>query len=128
MSLGFAEQFSLPERRAQYVRVVRQKPEHLPIIVEPGGTDGPMLDKRKFLVPRDLTGGQLLYVIRRRLSGMRAEQALFLFVQGSDRLVPCHACMSQIYQTHRSEDGFLYLRYAFENAFGGHDDLAPLRV
>lgn len=39
------------------------------------------IDKKKYLVPSDLTCGQFVYVIRKRLK-LPAEKAIFLFVNG----------------------------------------------
>ena len=41
----------------------------------------PEIDKNKYLVPADLTCGQFIYTIRKRLQ-MPAEKAIFLLVKG----------------------------------------------
>lgn len=67
-----------PTRSARY-------PDRLPCIVERAlnrGASVPQLDKSKFLVPADLTVGQLVFVIRRRLT-LPPEQALFLYVNAT---------------------------------------------
>jgi len=67
------------------------------------------------LVPADLTCGQFLYVIRKRLK-LPAEKAVFLFVDG--KIPPTTALLSAMYEEHKDKDGFLYMSYSDENVFG----------
>jgi GABA(A) receptor-associated protein len=89
------------------------------------------IDKKKYLVPSDLTVGQFCYVIRKRIK-LAPEKAIFIFV--NEVLPPTAALMSSIYEEHKDDDGFLYItyfpypflllcshltgRYAGENTFG----------
>lgn len=71
-----------------------------------------MIDKKKYLVPSDLTVGQFVYVIRKRIK-LAPEKAIFIFV---DEVLPATAAlMSAVYEEHRDEDGFLYVSYSGEN-------------
>ena len=67
----------------------------------------------------DLTVGQFVYVIRKRIK-LRPEKAIFIFV--SSVLPPSAALMSSIYEEHRDEDGFLYIQYSGEHTFGDEDE------
>jgi GABA(A) receptor-associated protein len=60
------------------------------------------------LVPADLTVGQFVYVIRKRIK-LSPEKAIFIFVD--EVLPPTAALMSSIYEEHKDEDGFLYITY-----------------
>lgn len=73
------------------------------------------IDKKKYLVPSDLTCGQFLYVIRKRLK-LAPEKAIFLFVDG--KIPATTAMLSSIYDQHQDKDGFLYMSYSDENVFG----------
>ena len=73
------------------------------------------IDKKKYLVPQDLTVGQFVYVIRKRIK-LAPEKAIFIFV--NNVLPPTAALMSAIYEEHKEEDGFLYITYSGENTFG----------
>lgn len=42
-------------------------------------SDIPTIDKKKYLVPADLTVGQFVYVIRKRIK-LSPEKAIFIFV------------------------------------------------
>ncbi|CEQ43153.1 SPOSA6832_05058 [Sporobolomyces salmonicolor] len=83
-------------------------------------TDIPAIDKKKYLVPADLTVGQFVYVIRKRIK-LAPEKAIFIFVD--EVLPPTAALMSSIYDEHKDEDGFLYVTYSGENTFGATIEL-----
>ena len=103
-------------------------------------------DGNRYLVPADLTVGQFVYVVRKRIK-LSAEKAIFIFVNNilpptGENPTPkmCHvyytyhvspyswtciwvcgitaAMMSAIYEENKDEDGFLYMTYSSENTFG----------
>lgn len=78
-------------------------------------SDIPDIDKKKYLVPADLTVGQFVYVIRKRIK-LSPEKAIFIFI--NNVLPPTAALMSSIYEEQKDEDGFLYITYSGENTFG----------
>lgn len=53
------------------------------------------LDKKKYLVPTDLTVGQFYFLIRKRIQ-LRPEDALFFFV--NNVIPPTSATMGTLYQ------------------------------
>ena len=73
------------------------------------------IDKKKYLVPADLTVGQFHYVIRKRIK-LAPEKALFLFCSNS--IPPNAALMSTVYEEQKDDDGFLYIQYSGESTFG----------
>ncbi|KDO61476.1 hypothetical protein CISIN_1g033114mg [Citrus sinensis] len=77
----------------------------------------PECENYRYLVPADLTVGQFVYVIRKRIK-LSAEKAIFIFVDNV--LPPTGAIMSAIYEEKKDEDGFLYVTYSGENTFGSH--------
>ncbi|PHU08457.1 Autophagy-related protein 8g [Capsicum chinense] len=87
----------------------------LVIVEKSERSDIPNIDKKKYLVPADLTVGQFVYVIRKRIK-LSAEKAIFIFVDNV--LPPTGAIMSSIYDEKKDEDGFLYVTYSGENTFG----------
>jgi GABA(A) receptor-associated protein len=116
--MRFKQEFPLRSRRDEAYRVIEKYPDRLPVICEKShytNYDCPDIDKRKYLVPKDLTMGQFLYVIRKRLS-VGPEKGLFLFVGYS--IPPSTALVSEIYKNYVDDDGFLYITYSFENVFG----------
>lgn len=73
------------------------------------------LDKKKYLVPSDLTVGQFYFLIRKRIH-LRPEDALFFFV--NNVIPPTCATMGTLYQEHHEEDYFLYIAYSDESVYG----------
>ncbi|KAF2285743.1 hypothetical protein GH714_007561 [Hevea brasiliensis] len=104
-------------RQAESARIREKYPDRIPVIVERAErSDIPDIDKKKYLVPADLTVGQFVYVVRKRIK-LSAEKAIFIFVKNV--LPPTAAMMSAIYEENKDEDGFLYMTYSGENTFGG---------
>eukprot|EP01052_Picozoa_sp_SAG31_P004845 SAG31_NODE_205_length_20397_cov_19.191152_13_plen_99_part_00 len=98
-------------------------------------------------MPSDLTVGQFVYVIRKRIK-LSPEKAIFIFVNNVlpptgrnscicslrimtaasiasfyfaddlTMLTNIAALMSAIYDDHKDADGFLYVTYSGENTFG----------
>ncbi len=57
-------------------------------------------------MPADLTVGQFVYVIRKRIK-LSPEKAIFIFVD--EVLPPTAALMSSIYEEHKDEDGYVFI-------------------
>jgi GABA(A) receptor-associated protein len=116
--MNFRSRFSFEDRKAESLRVLQKYPDRIPVICEKNGkanNDTPTIDKNKYLVPMDLTVGQFLYVIRKRIK-IQSSLSLFIFIDG---YIPASsALMHSLYETSRNEDGYLYVTYAFENTFG----------
>ncbi|GMH00608.1 hypothetical protein Nepgr_002447 [Nepenthes gracilis] len=113
---SFKQEHEFEKRRAESARIREKYPDRIPVIVEKAEkSDIPNIDKKKYLVPADLTVGQFVYVIRKRIK-LSAEKAIFIFVDNV--LPPTGAIMSSIYEEKKDEDGFLYVTYSGENTFG----------
>lgn len=116
MRSEFKDEHSFEKRKAEATRIRSKFVDRIPVICEKvEKSDIPEIDKRKYLVPCDLTVGQFVYVIRKRIR-LSSEKAIFIFV--NDILPPTAALMSSIYEEHKDEDGFLYVLYSGENTFG----------
>ncbi|KAJ8478497.1 hypothetical protein OPV22_022224 [Ensete ventricosum] len=112
---SFKLEHPLERRQAEAARIREKYPDRIPVIVEKAErTDIPDIDKKKYLVPADLTVGQFVYVVRKRIK-LSAEKAIFIFVKNT--LPPTAAMMSAIYEENKDEDGFLYMTYSSENTF-----------
>lgn len=104
------------KRQAEASRILQKFNDRIPVICEKvEKSDIAEIDKRKYLVPSDLTVGQFVYVIRKRIK-LPSEKAIFIFV--NDILPPTAALLSTVYEEHKDEDGFLYVLYSGENTFG----------
>ncbi|KAI3719208.1 hypothetical protein L6452_20103 [Arctium lappa] len=116
MAKGFRQEHEFSKRHAEASRIREKYPDRIPVIVERAEkSDIPNIDKKKYLVPADLTVGQFVYVIRKRIK-LSAEKAIFIFVENV--LPPTGAIMSTIYDEKKDDDGFLYVTYSGENTFG----------
>lgn len=68
------------KRKAEAERIRQKYPDRIPVICEKvEKSDIPTIDKKKYLVPADLTVGQFVYVIRKRIK-LSPEKAIFIFV------------------------------------------------
>ncbi|GME82080.1 unnamed protein product [Ambrosiozyma monospora] len=116
MKSQFKDEHPLEKRKAEALRIKSKFHDRVPVICEKvEESEISEIDKRKYLVPCDLTVGQFVYVIRRRIH-LPAEKAIFIFV--NDIVPPTAALMSSIYEQYKDEDGFLYVLYSGENTFG----------
>eukprot|EP00126_Sphaerothecum_destruens_P007225 Sdes_comp19748_c0_seq1m11761 len=147
MKSSFKQENTFDKRKAEAARIRTKYPDRIPVIVEKAEkSDITEIDKKKYLVPMDLTVGQFVYVIRKRikLSPEKVhfhqfcflfvvlcfplnshvlpfhppthQKAIFIFV--NNVLPPTSASMATIYEEQKEEDGFLYVTYSGENTFG----------
>jgi GABA(A) receptor-associated protein len=116
MSYNFKRTYTFDERKLESSRVMLKYYDRIPIICDKhDNATIPQIDKYKYLVPNDLTIGQFIYVIRKRIH-VTSEQAIYLFIDG---IIPqSNETLSSIYHKHKDKDGFLYVRYTNENTFG----------
>ena len=97
--------------------LINKYPGRVPIIFAKKARD-PLgdLDKTKYLIPEDMSFGQVVCVLRKRLR-IPAHKALFV-ISSHGRLISSSSFVSVIYEKEKSVDGYLRLTYASENAFG----------
>ena len=112
----FKTQYSFEKRQTES-RLVRLKyPERFPLIIEKAkGSKIQDLEKKKYLVNKDMTIGQVVYLIRKFIS-IESHEAIFLFINGT--LPPTAALVSQVFKESCDSDGFLYILYSAESTFG----------
>jgi GABA(A) receptor-associated protein len=115
----FIDKYTFFERNTESYKIMKRYPDRIPVICEKNRHDVscPEIDKHKYLVPYDITVGQFIYVIRKRIR-LPASSALFLFVGEEATLLPINSEMSDVYHQYKNKDGFLYILYSKENVFG----------
>ena len=115
----FANTHSLSERIGESSRILKRYPDRIPVICENNSKDysTPKIDKKKYLVPHDLTLAQFMYVIRKRIK-LSSSDAIFLFVGDLNHTLPSQTSMIDTYNQFKSNDGFLYIIFSKENTFG----------
>ncbi|KAA8524637.1 hypothetical protein F0562_011060 [Nyssa sinensis] len=107
---SFKMEHPLERRQAEAARIREKYPDRIPVIVERAEkSEIADIDKKKYLVPADLTVGQFVYVVRKRIK-LSPEKAIFIFIKNI--LPPTAAMMSAIYEENKDEDGFLYMTYS----------------
>jgi len=107
------------EIRKEEVMAIRTRfPNKIPVIVQKYWKDNqlPQLDKSKFLVPQDITMSQFQTIIRNRMR-MTQNQALYLLVN-ERTMMSLSLTLGEIYSEHAGPNGFLYVTYASQEAFG----------
>ena len=115
--MGFSTKYSFEDRLKESNRIVEKYPDKVPIICEKYDKDKSLykIDKNKFLAGGDLTMGQFIYVIRKRIK-MKSTEGLYLFIDNT--IPPNTQLLSDLYKKHKNEDGFLYVKFSLENTFG----------
>lgn len=101
------------------VDMIKQKyPSYIPIIVRVK-SDKIKLTKRKFLVGGEITIGQFLCILRKKIQDMKSSEAIFLII---NNILPMQTLsLSAIYNEHVDKDtNMLIITLCKENTFGLH--------
>lgn len=116
----FIHRYTFRERHSECLRIMNNYPDRIPIICEKQITGTSvnslrLLDKVKYLVPQTMTVVEFIFVIKKRLR-MRPIESLFFMSNGI--MLSGNSYLQDIYERHKSTDGFLYIVYTEENVFG----------
>lgn len=89
--------------------------DKIPVIVEisESSTNIPHLADKKYLVPKNITMGHLISVIRSRIN-LGPEFAIFVFV--NKQPICLRTIISTVYDNYKDKNGFLYVTLTSENA------------
>ncbi|CAN6676737.1 unnamed protein product [Malus baccata var. baccata] len=80
---SFKQEFSFDERLEESKSIIAKYPDRVPVIIERySRTDLPEMEKKKFLVPRDMSVGQFIHILSSRLH-LTPGKALFVFVKNT---------------------------------------------
>ena len=116
MQNSFKENTTLSERIKESSIILSKYRNRVPIIVEKHETcDLPMIEKYKYLSPKDLTIAQFMFIIRKHI---KLESSQTLFITINNELVNSSQKISDIYSDYKDKDGFLCIVYTSENTFG----------
>ena len=104
----------LENRLKLYYNIFVKYPDRIPMIVDT--KKELILDKNKYIVPKELTIGQFIYMLRKRIN-MNENNNIYMLCN-NQLLVSSHT-VAQVYSTNKDDkDGFLYIVIAVENTFG----------
>ena len=112
---SYKSMYTLEKRQNEALRIKEKYPNRVPIICERYTVGDPEIDRKKYLVPDDLSISNFIYVIRKRIK-LKPENALYLFVNG--KILNGTGLLAQIYEKNKDKDDFLYIKYTLENTFG----------
>ena len=104
-------------RQKDVTQVQSAYPDRVIAVLTPHKESDPHIDKRKYVVPHDLSFHNFVAVARKRMK-IDPAHALFFFL--GNHLVPMSSTMSELKNAHGDEHGVLYVTYSSENTFG-HD-------
>ncbi|KEH29471.1 putative autophagy protein Atg8 ubiquitin [Medicago truncatula] len=108
---SYKTKHSFERRQAEYNRIREKFSDRVPVIVEKAErSDIADIDKKKYLVPGDLSVAKFLFVVRHRIR-LSEDKDIFGFVHNNQSPVVASALMSSLYEEHKDEDGFLYMTY-----------------
>lgn len=111
------KKMSLAKRIEDSTRLLKKFYPKLPIIIDRHRTSDPSINKSKYLIDPEITIGNLLTIIRRRIQ-LNPNEAIYLFV--NNEIVSVQSTILEVYQQSqlKNPDGFLYIVYCLENTFG----------
>lgn len=120
ISVDFSKkQFTKQEKELirKEVELVKEKyPNYIPIIVRPK-SDEIKMSRYKFLVGSDITIGQFLFIIRKKMQNIKSSEAIFLLV--NNILVPSTQLLSMVYREQSdTETNMLFFTLCKESTFG----------
>merc|ERR1740130_323494 len=121
-----AQRPAFKKRVDESQHMMKQYPDRIPVLCERAlRSTLPQNKSKKFLVPGTMLIGEFKYIIFKELHKntgdagvIDSDQTVYLFV--SNGISPLISSpMSEIYEKHKDQDGFLYVKYSAENTLGG---------
>jgi GABA(A) receptor-associated protein len=104
------------EKRIQLSDSILLKyPDRIPVIAE--CNNDIKIDKNKYMVPLDLSVGQFLYILKKRIN-LEPTQSIFLLC--NNKLLMNTDLLNTVYKINKNMDGFLYIYISLENTFGNN--------
>jgi len=121
------DEFPFERRTAEAHRIRAKYPNRVPVICERAPrSDLPEIEKKKFLVPMNMLMGEFRYIIYKHIDNCgeghtppRATQDKTIYLFVNNTATKAGALISEVYEQHRADDGFLYIEYSAENTLGG---------
>lgn len=129
--INFKDKYTFEVRKNESTRILNKYKDKIPVIIQNKRVIDsyissmfhksiPDIDKTKFLIPFELTVGQFIYIIRKRLK-LSPEKSIFIyFINSENKSIITPNCynMKQVYDENKDDDLFLYAYYIGENTFG----------
>ena len=101
---------NLLKRKKEFENLLKNNPNCVPVIIEKKiDSNLEKCDKTNFLVPKEFSADQFIFLLRKRLD-LTKEQNLFL--TSNENLINGEIKFYEIYSKFKNEDGFLYISYS----------------
>lgn len=117
MTLSSYKNKSFDKRFRESMYMMEKYPESICCIIEKSNSCKNLNDlkKNKYIIPKDLTIAQVIYIIRKRIV-LDSKMSIFLYI--NDKIPTSNLKIGDIYYDNKDQDGFLYIKYCGENTFG----------
>ncbi len=93
-------------------------PDRVPVIVQfSSNFKGSEAFKTKYLVPQVMICSEFQYVLRRHMTSLNPDEAIFMFINKKDIPIATSK-MGDVYEKNKDANGFLYITVVKENTFG----------
>ncbi len=96
----------------QIKNLLEKYPDFVPVMIE----SDLEISKKKYLIRKSNTLGQVIMHVRKNITGIREEEALFFLINNT--MIPISSNISVIYDEHKKDDFILYINVCKENTFG----------
>lgn len=114
---SFKKNNSFDERLRESNRILLKYPDRVPIIVDNEVKNNQTCLKQKYLVPKDITISQFMFVLRKRFR-IDANQGLYMIING---IIPAsNSLINHVYENYKDPDNFLYIILKSESTFGNN--------
>lgn len=108
------EELDLSPEKSQKLK--EKYPDKIPVVITQ--VREIELKKRKYLVDKNITCGQLLCIFRSKIHNLRASESLYMFInEESPVLAPSGKELYLLFDDH-NEDGFIKVSLSKESTFG----------
>ena len=104
--------------RESILKIRTKYPDKIPIFVLKSKADKilPEINVNKFVVPAEITIGELMNVVRKKIS-LSPEVSMFFFI--NENVMPCVSDrIGSLYEQYKNDDNLLLIYYCGENTFG----------
>ena len=121
---SFKQQFTLDQRISESTRIKCRYPDKVPVVLECSKELESIINKKKYLVPRDVSISSLHCILRNRSSKIDSSKAIILFI--NNKMPKSTSLMGEIYDEYIENnmnkkercDEFLYIYVTYESTFG----------
>lgn len=113
----FKTKHPIEKRLYECSKIKLKYPTKAPTIIQPLNVDVKDIDRKKFLINREMEVAKVFSMIRARI-GLNQSESMFIFIGRKTLLAMSQLTIGEIYDQYADPDGFLYLYYSMESTFG----------